>query len=59
MPKARESNPAVRQKAVTKYRRQRTIIKKMLELAKMYNLKMNLFVYDPKYNKAQEIYTDD
>ena len=59
MPRAKTNNQAVRQRAVVKYRRQRTIIKKMLELAKMRSLKMNLIIYDPKSHKAQEIYTDE
>lgn len=53
MPKTKTNNQqAVRSRAVVKYRRQRTIIKKMLELAKMRSLKMNLIIYDPKSHKA-------
>lgn len=56
MPK-RKNDPIVRQKAVTKYRRQRTIVNKMLELAGMRDLKISLLVYDPKQHKLQEIFT--
>ena len=58
MPKRKE-NPVTRQKAVTKYRRKRTIVKKILELAKMRNLKINMIVYDEKHHKLEEIYTHD
>ena len=54
-----KNNKKVRQKAVCKYKRQRTIVNKMLELAKVQDLKMSLLVYDPKKHKLQEIVTDE
>lgn len=50
MPKGK-NDMNVRQKAVCKYKRQRTIVNKILELAKVQELKLSLLVYDPKKHK--------
>ena len=44
--------------ALQKYRRQRTIVKKIQELSKMRGLQINLLILNPKLNKIEEIYTD-
>ena len=44
--------------ALQKYRRQRTIVKKVQELSKIRNLQINLLIFNPKMNKIEEIYTD-
>ena len=49
----------MRKNVVTKYRRKRTIVKKMLELAKLRNLKINMIIYDPKRHKIEQVFTDD
>ena len=49
----------MRKNVVTKYRRKRTIVKKMLELAKLRNLKINMILYDPKRHKIEQVFTDD
>ena len=43
--------------AVRKYRRQKTMIKKMLELAEIRGQKINMIIYDPSLHKMEEIYT--
>ena len=45
-------------KATKKYRRLKTIISKVSNLAKMSNIKLNVLVYDPRFHKLKEIYTD-
>ena len=45
-------------KATKKYRRLRTIVSKVSDLAKMSNVKLSVFVYDPRFHKLKEIYTD-
>ena len=49
--------PQTRQDAVKRYRRQRTLIKKMIELAKMRGTKINMIIYDQNLHKVEEIYT--
>ena len=44
---------------VSKYRRQRTLISKMLELSAQCQLKINLFIYDPKFHRMDEIWSHD
>ena len=44
--------------ALQKYRRQRTIVKKIQELSKIRNLQINLLIFNPKMNKIEEIHTD-
>lgn len=56
---AGKTNPAVRHKAVTKYKRLRTIVSKILQFDKLCALKLNLIIYDEKLNKIQEIYTHE
>ena len=43
--------------AVRKYRRQKTMIKKMLEFAEIRGQKVNMIMYDPKMHKIEEVYT--
>ena len=50
MPKPKKGMTAL-QKAVCKYKRQRTLVGKMLELAEICELKINLLIYDPKLHK--------
>lgn len=57
MPKQKD-NPIVRKLAVQKYRRMRTLVGKMVELADMRNLKINMLIYNPKFNTLEEIWTD-
>ena len=53
MPKSNSKNTKSAQHcATTKYRRQRTLVKKMLELTKMNDVMFNLIIYDPKKNEA-------
>lgn len=56
MQKVKET-PEQRGKAVRKYRRQKTMIKKMLELAEIRGQKINMIIYDPALHKIEEIYT--
>ena len=49
--------PQTRQDAVKRYRRQRTLIKKMIQLAKMRGTKINMIIYDQNLHKVEEIYT--
>ena len=44
--------------AVKKHRRQKTLAKKMCELALIRGCKINLIIYDPKVHKVEEFYTD-
>ena len=46
-------------KAVTKYRRLRTLRNKLKELAEKLDLRMSLIVLEPKLNKITEYHTDD
>ena len=56
MPYKKESI-ALRKSAVSKYRRKRTLVKKMLELAKSMNMMINMQFFDPKQLKLEEVYT--
>lgn len=55
----RKENPVVRKKAILKYRRKRTLVKKMLELAKLRDLKINVIIYDPCHHKIEELYSEE
>ena len=44
--------------AVKKYRRQRTLVKKMLELSKM-GLKINMIIYNPRFHRMEEIWSHE
>lgn len=57
MPKQKE-NPVVRRLAVQKYRRMRTLVGKMVELADLRSLKINMLIYNPKFNSMEQIWTD-
>ena len=57
MPKRQESKQQAYQ-AVKKYRRLRTIVKKVQELADLRDLKISLLIYNPRQHKIEEIYTD-
>ena len=43
--------------AVKKHRRQKTLAKKMCELASIRDCKINLIIYDPKTHKVEEFFT--
>ena len=45
-------------KATKKYRRLRTIVSKVSDLAKLSNVKLSVIIYDPRFNRLKEIYTD-
>lgn len=47
------------QLATTKYRRLKTLQKKILELSMMCGTSMSLLVKDPKFNKITEYHTSD
>ena len=41
---------------VKKYRRQRTLVKKMIELSKL-GLKINIILYNPRFHRMEEIWS--
>ena len=43
--------------AVKKHRRQKTLAKKICELASIRDCKINLIIYDAKVHKVEEFYT--
>ena len=54
---AASSEACKRNDVVSKYRRQSTLVNKMLELSEQSQLKINLVVYDPKYHRMEEIWS--
>ena len=44
--------------SLIKFRRIKTLTKKMVSLAQTCNLQLNMFVFDPKFVKITEYYTD-
>ena len=53
-----DKKPKLKADAVKKHRRQKTLAKKMCELALIRGCKINLIIYDPKVHKVEEFYTD-
>ena len=45
-------------KAVQRYRRVKTIVRKAVETADICGLQLNVLVYDPKMSRFREFYTD-
>ena len=54
-----KENPNVRSLAIQKYRRMRTLVGKIVDLAEMRNLKINMLVFNPRFNTLEEIWTDE
>ena len=46
-------------KAVQRYRRVKTIVRKAVETADICGLQLNVLVYDPKMSRFREFYTAD
>ena len=49
----------MRKLALQKYRRMRTLVGKIVDLAEMRNLKINMLVFNPRFNTLEEIWTDE
>ena len=51
--------PGKSRKAVVKFKRIQTLSRKCLGLALHSDVKINLVIYDPKYHKVTQHFTDD